>query len=118
MAKPSFSRAAGFPGEWALKTSLEDGQLKLKAYPAVPDQQIYVHEPRFSPLNWKVIAVRGSEDEQVYRVNPTGTQLFFHGSDQWLTASVPLPRSSGQVQITLVDAPSGRQLARTSITLP
>ncbi len=97
----ALSTAAKYAGEWAVELVQAAGELRLRAFAAIPDDSVYVVVP--GALRW---AIRWQDASgKVLRqetVEPVGALLLYHGSDRWVRTSTLQP-PAGAVSATLVD---------------
>ncbi len=111
-------RATEFDGGWVLQATPGKTAVRVAAFAAIPDASIYLVSPFTAPLNWELHLQAPNGTTQIYPIRPTGSLLLYHGSDRWLTFTIPRPQANGRYTLTLFDTSTNHQLAHTNFTLP
>ena len=112
LADSQLHPASAYDGGWALETSLDKQVIELRAFAAVPDEQMYVLAPQVAPLDWRVQLTGPDGETSISDVSPPNAVLLFHGSDRWLRMRVPLPPGArGQYVVKLINNVNGKVLA-------
>jgi hypothetical protein len=109
--------AQAYTGGWALDVDLTETAVRLAAYAAVPDNQMYVLAPGTAPLEWRVRVTGPDNRVQVYDVSPANTALLYHGSDRWLRVEIPRPEIPGDYTVAVQDMISRREIGQAIRTI-
>jgi hypothetical protein len=110
--------AQAYLGGWALEGTLTETAVRLRAYAAVPDNQMYVLAPKIAPLEWRVRLKGPGNQMQEYEVSPANTALLYHGSDRWLEVRIPRPDMPGDYEIELGNRANQDVIGKIKLTVP
>jgi len=109
---------SAYEGGWALETTLEKQVIKLRAYAAVPDEQMYVMAPKVAPLEWRVQLTGPDGETSISDAYLPNAFLLYHGSDRWARLDVPLPPGAQGHYIVKIINVSGEVVAGQEMDIP